>query len=212
MRNRILGPCILLGLMHLSLVMATSLVPMNLADLAHKSRHVFEGKCIKVEVTVVKSSGGKTDIPVVRYTFEVLDGIKGVVGETRTVTQLGRFTDGRDFFIKPEWVQLPKYEVGHTYLLFLTGASSTGLSSPMGMPQGVFDIHEGLARNKAGNDHILQGMASALEKTAYKALVQPAVGVKRSRASGMEVSQLKSLVRDLLSGKVTAPGRQEVAR
>ena len=190
--------------------LATSVVPMNLVDLTARSSRIFEGVCTTISHGTVKDVAGTTDIPVVHYTFTIKDNLRGTEGQTITVSHLGTFQDGRHFFMKPEWLGIPNYQVGRSYLLFLNQNSVNGLCAPMGMVQGVFEIKDQQAYNLAGNDHILTGMDEALAKTAYGEL-RAGVAAKNGQG-GLPLAQLQNLVRDLMAGRVTAPTREEMAQ
>ncbi len=189
--------------------LATSVIPMNLADLVQRSQRVFEGTCIKISYGTVKDVAGTTDIPVVHYTFQVRDDLKGVAAQTLILSHLDRFQDGRTFFVKPEMLGLPSYQIGAHYLLFLNQNTGNGLCAPMGMIQGVFEIDDHSAKNLAGNAHILEGMHEALANTAYANLGNRPLAAKDGQ-SGLPLDELKALVRDLMSGKVSAPSLQEL--
>ncbi len=146
MKSRGLGWVFILTFFAITPTFAARLELLNLVDITQTSQRIFEGRCIKVEHTSVKSRGGKLWIPAVRYTFEVLDGIKGISTKTLHIQQLGHALDGSDFFLKPESLGLPTFNAGQTYLLFMNEDGSTGLTSPTGMVQGVFDVARGSAR------------------------------------------------------------------
>jgi len=194
---------------------ASSVLPINLVDIADESALIFHGRCIAATHTTVPDKTGRIDIPATSYTFELIDGLKGTASETKTVVikQLGRFQDGRQFFATPEMLSLPEYELGETYLLFINKNGVTGLTSPVGMPQGVFKIDEGKAVNMAGNLHILYGMQSALETAGHASVWREAAAGarpgKKAGPQGVSVDALKALVRDLLSGRLTAPSRKK---
>ncbi len=196
--------------------MATSILPVNLVDLAKDSERIFEGTCTAIEHTTVLDRTGQLEIPATRYTFKLIDALKGVAVDEKTVTlsQLGKFQDGRQFLATPEMLNLPGYKIGETYLLFIDKKGVTGLASPIGMPQGVFAVKEGVAANFAGNRHILAGMETALTGTAHERVLREAMEeaqpAKKASQAGVAAAALKALVRDLLNGNITAPSRKEL--
>ena len=207
----LLGLFMVLGLAPLQ---AATVLPMNLADLVQRAPRVFEGRCSHIEHVVVKSSDGQADIPSVRYTFEVLDTLKGTETKTIVISQLGRFQDGRNFFANPDHIGVPTFRVGGNYVLFMGPNGPTGLCAPIGLRQGVFDVDENQVRNRAGNGYILEGMESALSVDRYREFVTkpaaPKTGVLKTPEKAFDLNLFKSLVRDLIQGAVKAPTRQEL--
>jgi len=190
---------------------ATSVQSFNLKDITDWADRIFEGRCTGIEHIVVQTRDG-SDLPAVRYTFTVLDGLKGEQKQTMTLSQLGHFQDGRTSLLDPDQLGVPKYQVGETYLLFVNRVSYHGLSVPIGLAQGVFDVTEGQARNRAGNRHILTGFEKPLAGTPLESWVDPSRKGKALDREGLPVAQLKTLVRDLLTGRVKAPTRKEELR
>lgn len=192
---------------------AGSVAPVNLKDLSDKSTRIFHGTCIAKESIVVKDRSGKVDIPAMRYTFRVTEALKGGEGGTFTVTQLDRFQDGRRFLITPELLNLPHYDIGGEYVLFMGRESYHTLSSPMGMPQGVFVVQQGKARNMASTQMVMTGLKEAVAGTSHASLFTPVAGKTTNlNRDGLDVKGLKSLVKDLIDGKVKAPGISEVLK
>ena len=102
----------------------------NLDELVGLSERVFLGR-----VAGVKSSfDSRIGINVTSYTFIVTEGLKGVkTGDTIHVRQVGG-TAGAPSPVSG----LPVYRKGGEILLFLHGDSRLGLTSPVGLLQGVF--------------------------------------------------------------------------
>lgn len=175
--------------------------PFNLTDITQRAHTIFEGTCIAVESATVPSADGNARIPVMRYTFRVDDGLKGA-GKTVVLTQLGKFADGSIYLADPDVVGIPRYEVGRSYLLFTTRPGRTGLSVPVGLQQGIFDVRDGVAANRAGNAHILTGYAEVLNRRA----------AKLAPGGGLAVAEIKAMVRDLLAGRLEVQTYAEVQR
>ena len=102
----------------------------NLDELVGLSERVFLGR-----VAGVKSSfDSRIGINITSYTFVVTEGLKGVrTGDTIQVRQVG----GPAGTPSPV-AGLPVYRKGQEILLFLHGDSRLGLTSPVGLLQGVF--------------------------------------------------------------------------
>ena len=108
---------------------ATSVRLVNLPEMVSLADRVFIGKCLRVE----QISAGSVPFPLTRYFFEVRRALKGTQpGETVTFRQVdsGRPGSGPS--------GLPRFQKGQEVLLFLHEESSLGLTSPVGLSQGVF--------------------------------------------------------------------------
>lgn len=122
------GLVLLLGLA--VTVRATTVRSVNLKDMVHLADRIFLGHC--VELQQVRDSG--IGIPVVEYTFYVERGIKGVrTGQTVVFRQLQSSRVSR--FGVPG---MPHFASGQQILLFLYADSRLGLTSPVGLEQGIF--------------------------------------------------------------------------
>ena len=181
---------------------AAHLIPVNLADLASSSARIFEGRCLRIEQTTVPSKGGKVAIPAATYTFQVADNLKGDASSTITLTPLGEPAAGQTFLISPKDLNLPEYQIGQTYLLFFAKQGVTGLTSPVGLSQGVFSIEGERAINLNDTNRILQGMEQTLAASRFKSLAA-------KTENGFSKSLLKDLVRDLLSGKLAIHNQED---
>lgn len=127
-------------------VTGTSVRLLNLVEMVQLADRVFWGECLSVE----EKSGDPSSLPVLEYVFTVQGGIKGVqTGETVTFRQIGSSPQGT--------VDIPDYQKGQELLLFLHGDSRLGLTSPVGLAQGVFQ----LKRTAEGEI----GVLNALENT-----------------------------------------------
>ncbi len=189
---------------------ATRVIPMNLVDLVQRSARVFEGRCIAVEDKVLKNRNGD-DVPAVSYTFEILDDLKGAGAKTIVISHLGRFRDGRSFLIDPDHLGIPRYRVDRRYLLFMGVNTHSGMCIPIGLSQGVFDIHQQKALNRVGDDFIMAGMASSLKGTRYERILVKPVAAKTT-LQGLPLAMLKDLVRELMTGNIEAPTRKEAGK
>lgn len=113
-----------------SVLLATTVRPLSLKEITSSAKTVFYGTCLKAEPVEHSSPG----IPVVEYTFEVKQAIKGVAkGETYVFRQVRSGDDGGAGISG-----VPSYQPGQQYMLFLHGKSGRGLTSPVGLQQGTF--------------------------------------------------------------------------
>src|SRR5438128_2681531 len=105
----------------------------NLEQMVAKADRIFAGTVIGVTEDYVYAAGG--NIPVTVYTFAVDEVLKGSVGQTLTIKQVGHRSD-------PSFLlgHLPEYKNGAVVMLFLHADSRYGLTSPVGLGQGAFLI------------------------------------------------------------------------
>jgi hypothetical protein len=109
---------------------AVSVRTLNLAEMVTLSDRVFLGRV----VSVAERYDSRLSTPVTTYTFRVIEGIRGAdTGETVQVRQAGSRDGGYSSI-----AGLPVYRKGQEFLLFLHGNSRFGLTSPVGLLQGVF--------------------------------------------------------------------------
>jgi hypothetical protein len=131
----------------------------NLSEMVASADRVFYGQCLSEEIGVEPSTGMRVKF----YRFRVLDGLKGVgAGETLVIRQLAGATRGP--LNVPGMVQ---YRKGQRVLLFLHKDSRLGLTSPVGMSQGLFreamrgDGERGFV-NAQGNRNLTHNLSASL--------------------------------------------------
>lgn len=129
-----LGALLLLMILLGSNASATSVQTVNLIEMVESAARIFHGRCLSVHEVVPSED----EISYYVYEFEVLDGIQGVeTGETLRFRQVMGLR-GRHFPIRG----LPTFQPGQQLILFLHGDGETGLTSPVGLHQGVFERRE----------------------------------------------------------------------
>lgn len=211
-KARILGFAALLLASGLIPSMATSVVPMNIVDLVQRASRVFEGRCTAIAHETVQTQDG-TEMPIVRYTFDVVDGLYGVSTKQISISHLGKFQDGRRFFADPDFLGVPKYQMGQSYILFVNHDSgTTGLSVPIGFQQGVFFVQGELAVSGSDEEQLMKGLDQALTGTNYQSLLPQEQKTLKATVfeRGMDKNTFKALVRDLIAGNIKAPSLAEV--
>ncbi len=173
---------------------ATSVRTVNLEEMVGYADRVFYGRCLGVA-----EAEGRAGFAVMEYTFEVVEGIKGVAsGEVVKVRQVTAGKMGR--LGVPG---MPSYREGQKLLLFLHGDSQLGLTSPVGFTQGVFRMiqdRDGLkAVNGVGNSNLTYELAPdriskmGLSKTQIQEL---------SKAEPIRFATLASAVRQIERSRV----------
>ena len=156
-RTLVLSACWIAAILLLwfSRLGAVSVDRINLFEMVRAADRIFWGRCLKAEPGREPSTG----LPVTAYTFEVLRGIKGTdTGKSIRFQQLSRGAIGG---IRG----LPEFSRGQEILLFLYPDSKLGLTSPVGLVQGMFRVGKGGPRdrtvlNRVGNSNLLQGASS----------------------------------------------------
>lgn len=117
-------------------------IPMNLEEIVKVSDRIFAGKCTKIEEI---ENDKESDLSVVRYTFSISEGIKGIENNKEIVFKQWQPT-----------VKNGGYELNKKYVLFLHPDSDIGLTSPVGFAQGQFHIKKkGLI---LGKDVVINGL------------------------------------------------------
>jgi hypothetical protein len=120
---------------------ATSVLPLDLGQVIDQAAVAFQGT-----VTDVKTGKDpQTGLLVTMTTFRVDDALKGELGATYTVKQIGGEDTETNMRFKAFGV--PSYTVGESYVLFFNGVSSAGFTSPVGLQQGRFLIKDGEVGN-----------------------------------------------------------------
>jgi len=165
-----------------ALVQASAVRHMNLDALVDNSGAIFRGTVTGIESGTVEI-GGK-QLPTTTYLFRVGEMFKGQPTAVRNgeqflaLTMIGSIKEHDNqhagsivrFDILHD---IPRLTTGSEYLLFATAESSAGLSVPVGLAQGCFDLLGGMALNRAGNAGLFQGMQGVAQSNgpiAYREL------------------------------------------
>ncbi len=123
---------------------ALTVLQLNAEQMTHLSKWVFVGECTEVKTVRLRNVGKAIEV-----TFAVEDMIKGPRQNTITYRQIaslqGEPSIGAD---------LPTYEVGEESLVFLSEEGPKGLTAPIGIFQGKFDM----VTNTNGTRYIRNGV------------------------------------------------------
>lgn len=133
------------GLLLAPAASATTLVHMNLKDLATRADRIFRGTVVGVDTGTVRAGGG--DLPTIVYRLRVDEAFKGQyaehkghsVAEVRMVGAKGPVEAGSVRRLSA-LRDVPQLQMGREYVLFTTRPSSVGLSTTVGLGQGAFTI------------------------------------------------------------------------
>jgi hypothetical protein len=145
---------------------ASNVVHMTLRDLVARADRIVRGTVLDANEGTVFAGGG--NLPVVTYRIRVDEALKGAVDgeviEVRLLTPTKAFAAGphrRASVLR----DLPRFSVGRDYLFVLTQPSRIGLSTTVGLGQGLFQLRgrtgQEEAINEANNLGLFAGLADA---------------------------------------------------
>lgn len=191
------GFAVLLALAPVRTVLAAEVLPLSLAEMVDMAGPIFAGE---VESVAFDTAGR---LPVTHVTFLVSERIRGVEAERITLTLPGgRQSAGR---LPYRIAGLPVFRKGDRMILLAYPESSLGLTSPVGLGQGRFDIRAG----PAGLAQVAQALPSRrlLEGVGAAVLGHAGLG---PRMTGVGPSRLPygafvSLLRELVAARVLPP-------
>jgi hypothetical protein len=140
---------------------------MNLRDLVARADRIVRGTVVASDEGTVQAGGGT--LPIVTYRIRVDEALKGAGngGETIEVRLLGRIKEVKAGALRrgPVFRDLPQFAVGSDYLFVLTRPSAIGLSTTVGLGQGLFQLQgrrgTELAVNEANNLGLFTGLTGA---------------------------------------------------
>ena len=157
-------------------VAATTVLKMDLDDLADRADRIFRATVLAVEPGTVAVGGG--ELPTVTYRLRVDEAFKGefdAAGKEAAVvevTVVGSLKDSSyqqgDAARFSALPKAPRLERGGEYLLFTTAPSALGLSTTVGLGQGAFKIYldadrQEMAVNELGNLGLFDGPVTYTE-------------------------------------------------
>ena len=170
--------------------LATSVIPLNLAQLVDGSAVAFQGVCIDNRT----GRDPQTGVLVTMTTFRVDDVLKGNVPATYTIKQIGG--DDTEANIKFRVYGVPAFKAGQGYVVFLAGVSSAGFSSPVGLSQGSFEIVQGAQGPEVGNGRDFREL-TASTRFALPGQAQAKVASSKP-VNRLDLQDFKQMVRDHL--------------
>lgn len=153
---------------------ATTLVQMNLKDLATRSDKVFRGTVLSARPGTVKAGG--SELATVTYRLKVDETFKGdfaaaksgadVVVEVRMLGTLKEAAGQGGVLRLSVLRDVPRLAVGEDYVLFTTRPSRVGLSTTVGLGQGAFRIVDAGKEEEALNAYNNLGLSRGLASPA----------------------------------------------
>ena len=166
---------------------AASVRPMDLDAVVDDAAIVFQGRATESR-SAVEASG-----EIVTYTtFQVEEPIKGPVGMTHMIKQIGGRVGDKVYKVDG----IPSFSPGQRYVVFLYGVSAQGFSSPVGLAQGRFDI---VARDgvfEVGNGRDFRELLAPIPESVLPPTVRAKLNAKSSSVERLELGEFKRLVRE----------------
>lgn len=153
---------------------AAMILKMNLAQLTDRADAIFRGEVLSAEPGKISIGGGT--LPTVTYRMRVDEAFKGAFEAKENaspeveITMLGTLKStarsGSHARLTSSLPEVPKLNVGESYVLFTTAPGASGLRAPVGLGQGSFRIYAGankneLAVNELNNAGLFDGAGSA---------------------------------------------------
>lgn len=166
---------------------AMSVLPLYLDEIVNDAAIAFQGKSLESHSERDSQTGS-----IVTYsTFEVQEVLKGDVGATHTIKQIGGKLEGETH----QTTGVPTFTVGESYILFLYGVSASGFSSPVGLDQGKFNIIPASKGFHVTNGRDFKEMTLGIPDH----LVPPSALIKMRQAPGsikrLDLDEFKQFVR-----------------
>ncbi|TDI35735.1 MAG: hypothetical protein E2P03_00080 [Acidobacteria bacterium] len=148
--------------------LATTMLHMNLDDMGRQADKIFRGTVLKVTEGEVEVGGGM--LPTTTYVLQVDEAFKGEFETVKglqlvEIRMLGKMRPHAVGSLKRMSVlpDMPRLDLGQTYLLFSTQPSGAGLSTTVGLGQGSFHLsgtqYKEMAVNEYGNLGLFKGMS-----------------------------------------------------
>ena len=169
---------------------ATSVRPLGLDEMTVASNTIFQGRCIENR----SEREVNTKLIVTYTTFEVGETIKGKLGPIHVIKQIGGTLKNENASFSVEGV--PTFAVGEEYVVFLTGVSSAGFSSPLGLGQGRFSITTGTSGKRVGNGRDLREMTATIPARQVPLSMQQEQELS-GRVTDADLADFKGLVQQL---------------
>ena len=127
---------VLMGLAAVAPARASQVRARNLSEMVAAAGMIFTGRVEAIETDRVH------DLPVTRVTFRIEEGLRGAAGETVTLTFPGGVQpNGFPYRVSG----LAPFHTGDRLVLLAYPASPLGLTSPVGLYQGRFELRSGPA-------------------------------------------------------------------
>jgi hypothetical protein len=178
---------------------------MNLEEMCARAHSSFRGTVLSSTAGKVAVGGG--ELSVVTYRLEVeesfrgeFETVKGVrIAEIKTLGKQAPVRQGNVQFFS-NVPRMPQMEIGRSYLVIATEPSRIGLSTSVGLGQGLFRIFsqgkdDETAVNEANNAGLFRGMTPAPAAAAVARAAAPAIPARGPIAYQELARQISAVVR-----------------
>lgn len=133
----------------------------NLVSLTKDAQDIVVGDVVRI------NEGLEGYVPYVEIELKVSETLKGARRRSLTFRQLGLLPkesadDGRR--ASDRTLDMPRFALGESVILFLEPPSSTGFRTTVGLQQGKFTVREGLALNTLENVGLFNGVTAGDQK------------------------------------------------
>ena len=173
---------------------AASVLPLYLDEMIDTATTAFEGR-----VTANRTERDPATRLIVTYTtFEVVDVLKGAVGARHEIKQIGGKLPDEAMEYRVHGV--PTFSVGETYVVFLAGVSAVGFSSPIGLSQGRFGVHEHAGGRRVANGRDFKDMTARITARLPEA-ARARVTQEEGPVRDLDLDDFKRTVRAHLESK-----------
>lgn len=173
---------------------AASVVPLYLDEIIDTATVAFEGTCLGNR----SERDPLTNLVVTYTTFSVREVLKGGVGTTYTIKQIGGSLPDDNIRYRVEGV--PKFTAGEDYVVFLAGVSAAGFSSPIGLAQGRFRVEGAPAARKVANGRDFKDLTARMSSHVPQRALDRMVNTPGA-AKDMDLDDFKALVRAHTGGR-----------
>lgn len=191
-----------LSLIATAVPQASTVMQMNLGEMVQRADRIYRGTVLSVSATQVAAGGGQ--VPVTVYRLRVDETFRGEFTEVKgmriaEIRTLGKLTPVRRGSLRSAVIlpRMPELQVGRSYLVLTTQPSAIGLSTTVGLGQGVFRISQvgkdELAVNEANNNGLFRDMAAPAARAIARASAPGAGGGALSYAD--LAGRIRGLVR-----------------
>ncbi|MEP7069734.1 MAG: hypothetical protein ABI789_10850 [Usitatibacter sp.] len=167
---------------------ATMVNSLFLDELIDGAAIAFQGTC-----TENRTQRDANGIIATYTTFAVSDVLKGAVGSSHTIKQIGGAIPGENVQFKVYGV--PTFAVGQGYVVFLAGVSASGFSSPVGLTQGRFTIAQDAGGPQVTNGRDFVELTSRMAPGAAARAPQGS-GAQNGPQTRLNLQDFKALIRE----------------
>jgi hypothetical protein len=178
---------LILGLLLSAPTLATTVLPISLERMSKKAELIFYGTVISNEVKIDEVSGHVATFT----TFDVIDVIKGNVGDTHTIKQIGGQLPDSKIMYKIHGV--PRFTIGEKVVVFMPQESKLGFASPLGLSQGRFTVREQNGVSTVNDSRATQ----AARATSARDLKTPGTESSPQQRTSTSLAEFLRTVREL---------------